>query len=382
MVRTASRIRKNKATSQGSNDDVPESGTSSPSRCASWARDAILVSLILAAAVGIGEPHSPPFTLSFDGSTQNATAGWNVKEVINDLYVSFYQKAVRPFAAWRMAEPTLAVVSFGLSGSLFTLCTVLGIRKMKQPKSATKVQRGLGAVIATSAVEYVWWTALNVGIYIGVIELFQRLVMEPLDFLPLVFEEPPQLPPSFLRLVVEVAFSVWLYDFVFYWIHRSFHLCSTGGHRIKGDKKTAASSVDSSADASFPARLKQWWYSVHLTHHDHYEKTTDPLHVLVTFHHHILDASAQVGINIFVQQVPLAFLFAGSRHPMSKLLHNIVVTYLLVEAHSGYDLPFMSHRILPSVFGGAVRHQIHHDVGRKYYHQFFKYIDDIFFPEV
>ena len=91
-----------------------------------------------------------------------------------------------------------------------------------------------------------------------------------------------------------------------------------------------------------------------------------------------------------------------------------MVTYLLTEAHSGYDLPFQSHRFLPWLFGGSVRHEEHHQVspqispshafsrlltpphassrlltppvrvrheehhqgGNVCFHQFFKYIDD------
>ena len=96
----------------------------------------------------------------------------------------------------------------------------------------------------------------------------------------------------------------------------------------------------------------------------------------------------QIAINIIVQQISVVALadalwgggaagrVIGSKHCLARLLHNVCVTYLLVEAHSGYDLPFMSHRLLPAVFGGSVRHQKHHDTGQHYYHQFFKYIDD------
>ena len=53
-----------------------------------------------------------------------------------------------------------------------------------------------------------------------------------------------------------------------------------------------------------------------------------------------------------------------------------MVTYLLSEAHSGYDLPFQSHRLFPAVFGGSVRHEEHHQRGSVCFHQFFKYLDD------
>lgn len=43
-------------------------------------------------------------------------------------------------------------------------------------------------------------------------------------------------------------------------------------------------------------------------------------------------------------------------HLLSRICHNIVITYMLTEIHSGYDLPFMMHNIVPYVFGGSVKH--------------------------
>ena len=97
---------------------------------------------------------------------------------------------------------------------------------------------------------------------------------------------------------------------------------------------------------------------------------------MVTFHHHIADALLQVGTNIVVQQIPLSFLSPAPRHKLSKLLHNVAVTYLLVEAHSGMDRWWMSSRLFPSVFGGSVRHQLHHVTGKAYMQQFLMYLDD------
>lgn len=82
--------------------------------------------------------------------------------------------------------------------------------------------------------------------------------------------------------------------------------------------------------------------------------------------------AVQVIVNIIVQQLSPW----GSKHVLSRLLHNLVVTYLLSESHSGYDLPFMSHRVFPAIFGGSPRHNAHHNRGDVYYQQFFMYIDD------
>ena len=38
----------------------------------------------------------------------------------------------------------------------------------------------------------------------------------------------------------------------------------------------------------------------------------------------------------------------GKKHALSRFAHNLVVTWLLSESHSGYDLPWMSHRFVAS----------------------------------
>ena len=81
--------------------------------------------------------------------------------------------------------------------------------------------------------------------------------------------------------------------------------------------------------------------------------------------HSYLDGFLQVAVNILVQQISP---FGGAKHVLSRLLHNLTVTYLLTEAHSGYrDLPFMSHNLFPELLGGAPRHEAHHHNGRVYY---------------
>ncbi len=63
-------------------------------------------------------------------------------------------------------------------------------------------------------------------------------------------------------------------------------------------------------------------------------------------------------------------------HPMTRALHNIVVTYLLTETHSGYDMPWMLHNVLPHcILGGSPAHEEHHHGGRHHFQQFFLYLD-------
>ena len=129
-----------------------------------------------------------------------------------------------------------------------------------------------------------------------------------------------------------------MYDFVFYWIHLFFH----------------------KSKYLFISKL-------HRTHHE----WKFVLRASETIRHGYIDAILQVSINIIVQNI-------GNKHPLTRLAHNILVIYLLVEAHSGYDFPFFSHNMFPDLFGGSVRHNIHHQRGDVYFHQFFKYLDDWF----
>jgi cholesterol 25-hydroxylase len=142
--------------------------------------------------------------------------------------------------------------------------------------------------------------------------------------------------PTFGRLVEEVVVGVVLYDLLFYPLHWAMH--------------------------NLPfAPLR----SIHGFHH----RKSHTLNPLETVQHSYADGFLQVAVNIAVQQISPFSGLAG-KHPLSRLLHNVIVTYLLTESHSGYrDLPFMSHVLYPSVFGGAPRHEAHHHDGRVYYHQ-------------
>jgi cholesterol 25-hydroxylase len=66
-------------------------------------------------------------------------------------------------------------------------------------------------------------------------------------------------------------------------------------------------------------------------------------------------------------------------HFLSRFFFNIVIAYMLTEVHSGYDLPWMMHRVIPfGLVAGSVRHSRHHAKGDQYYQQFFTYLDDLY----
>jgi methylsterol monooxygenase len=125
-----------------------------------------------------------------------------------------------------------------------------------------------------------------------------------------------------------------VYDFIFYWVHLALH------------------------------KVPWLFLKVHSTHHRQGQLSSREV-----VHHSLMDGSLQVGANI------LALKLLGL-HPLARALHNILVTYLLTESHSGYDMPFMLHNVVPgTILGGPPRHEEHHKYGTVNYHQFFTYLD-------
>jgi len=180
--------------------------------------------------------------------------------------------------------------------------------------------------------------------YIGSIWVWQHLHMGQMLFDPVLGPKPEAFEaPTFLRVASEVSMGIFLYDLLFYPFHLSFHQLRSAG-----------------------------WRRNHFRHHRWGAEERVAHNAVETVQNSYVDAGIQVLINICVQQLSPW----GHKHPLSRALHNLMVTYLLCEAHSGYDLPFMSHRLFPTVFGGAPRHEVHHQVGSVYFHQFFKYLDD------
>ena len=160
-------------------------------------------------------------------------------------------------------------------------------------------------------------------------------------------EKPPlpELAPTFGVFAIELLFGVFLYDLCFFPIHWLMH--------------------------------KSSWGQMRKVHGYHHRVSSHTLNSLETVQHSYIDGFLQVFVNILVQQIT-PFGGIGEKHVMSRLAHNVLVTYLLSEAHSGYDLPWMSHRLFPEFLGGAPRHEKHHHDGRVYYQQYFKYLDDFF----
>jgi len=145
----------------------------------------------------------------------------------------------------------------------------------------------------------------------------------------------------------ELVLGIAAYDFIFYWIHLAMHKFPNSWHK-------------------------------HEIHHElkvHPTCGTSFLGVELVVNQSFEDGFLQVLTNVVVQNLPL---FGGlPKHKLSRLLHNMLVTYLLSECHSGLDLPWSVHRVFPKLCGGAYRHEFHHQRRDCCFHQFFCYLDDV-----
>jgi len=161
----------------------------------------------------------------------------------------------------------------------------------------------------------------------------------------------PESPPTFWRLISELAFGLWAYDFFFYWIHLAMHRWPSAwhGHYVHHGWRNGMGAEVKPSDRFLEAET--------------------------VVQHSLVDGALEVFTNIMVQNLAP---FGVGKHKFSRFLHNVAVTYLLTESHSGLDLPWGSHRLFPKILGGAPRHELHHHTHRYCYHQFFMYLDDLF----
>ncbi|KAJ0067606.1 hypothetical protein NL108_008764 [Boleophthalmus pectinirostris] len=66
-------------------------------------------------------------------------------------------------------------------------------------------------------------------------------------------------------------------------------------------------------------------------------------------------------------------------HPLSEALFHFLNSWLAIEDHCGYDLPWGLHRLLPSLgLGGAPFHQLHHTKHKWNYAPYFTHWDLLF----
>ncbi|XP_010134628.1 PREDICTED: cholesterol 25-hydroxylase [Buceros rhinoceros silvestris] len=66
-------------------------------------------------------------------------------------------------------------------------------------------------------------------------------------------------------------------------------------------------------------------------------------------------------------------------HPLTEMIFFLVNIWLSVEDHSGYDLPWSTHRLVPfGLYGGAPHHDLHHLKFRSNYAPYFTHWDKLF----
>eukprot|EP00892_Ulva_mutabilis_P008331 jgi/Ulvmu1/5870/UM025_0132.1 len=147
----------------------------------------------------------------------------------------------------------------------------------------------------------------------------------------------PVLPPSFARLVADVFLSLFFYDLFFTAIHYS-------SHKVP------------------------WLYRhMHGKHHTHrVQRASEALRLSAG------DQVLDVGCSI-------AALNLVGAHPLSRSVYNVVIVWLIIELHAGYNFPWMLQNVVPfGIWGGSTRHDAHHQYGTVYYQKFFTYLDNAF----
>ena len=261
------------------------------------------------------------------------------REWLNSGIASMWEAVLaRRFFHWELCEAMVATMSFWVCGAFYEMLhlafpSVLAHKIHHRASGAPLKNTPEQPRVITSAAFFLWTKVGGSLVYLGAILLYHKFIR--------VKPGLPLEPPTAVRLLTEVAVGVFLYDLCFTPIHWLMHNSSL-----------------------------RWVRKLHRVHHE----MKGTLAAGATVHHSLVDGSLQVLVNILVQQVSPF----GRKHILSRLIHNVVVTYLLTESHSGYDLPFMSHRVFPSLFGGSIRHNAHHNRGDIYYQQFFMYLDNAF----
>ena len=145
----------------------------------------------------------------------------------------------------------------------------------------------------------------------------------------------PDLPPSSRRVALELAASFFLYDALFFLFHFSLHVIPV---------------------------VKRW----HAPHHRHAE-----IHPQITNQLHIFERLGLVLLANFSLNIIKSHVF-------TRTLFVPIFVWLLVELHSGLDLPWGYEKILPKGWGGGARkHSLHHARGGGGYEPYFTWWDNL-----
>ena len=129
---------------------------------------------------------------------------------------------------------------------------------------------------------------------------------------------PDHAPPLF-ELIGHTLAALAVFDFE-YWVWHSVH------HKIRP--------------------LYRWVHSIHHLHSSPCSWTTQLLHPWEL-----------ISVGIFTYTSPLIF----RAHPLTCWWFNFFSIWVSVDAHIGYDFPFLPHHWAPfGLWGGSIKHDMHH----------------------
>lgn len=237
-----------------------------------------------------------------------------------------------------MFESLVAALSFLFFIVLFKLCAWLPLQRFDNVSRREKMQK-------TPLVSSFGIYCLNDFVCASSFPVYLVSIHVWHSFYPKRHVPNENLAPSTSRLLLELTSGIVLYDAIFFFVHLAMH------------------------------QNRFLFRNVHYRHHSH--RWLSPGATVV---HSLADGSLQVIVNMLVQQISPWGI--GMKHPASRILHNVIVPFMLVESHSEFDSKFSLHNFAPSIFAGSLRHRYHHACGGGskpvFLQQFFKYLDDYF----
>ena len=146
----------------------------------------------------------------------------------------------------------------------------------------------------------------------------------------------PLAAPTSRQLVIQLITSILIYDTVFFLFHLALHQIP-GLHRI------------------------------HNVHHGHAE-----INPQIT---NQLDIVERIGLVLLAN---FSLNIIGS-HVLTRTLFVPMFVWLLVDIHSGLNLPWSYDKLLPQGWAaGSARHSYHHQHGSMFYEPFFNWWDDFY----
>eukprot|EP01025_Chloroclados_australasicus_P039339 TRINITY_DN4068_c1_g1_i3.p1 TRINITY_DN4068_c1_g1~~TRINITY_DN4068_c1_g1_i3.p1 ORF type:complete len:289 (+),score=10.20 TRINITY_DN4068_c1_g1_i3:99-965(+) len=144
----------------------------------------------------------------------------------------------------------------------------------------------------------------------------------------------PIVAPTAFQLVSQILACLMVYDFLFFWVHVSYH------------------------------RVPFMFKHIHAKHHQNLLQRS-----IETVRLAIPEVALDAACSIIAVNVTKA-------HPLSRAIYNVFIVYLLTELHCGYDMPWALGNVVPfGLWGGSKQHDIHHRVPNVYYQKIFTYLD-------